>query len=731
MVTPKVTSRYPRPGERIAPYTLREFLLEPLPADVCQRFGAGELRLGDLDETVWDRFPPDVVLRLAERVLERISASHVRKAFQHRHFPRPPAVMDLAGLRLENRTRRCLVREGFDEHPHRLGDHTIGEIMAIRAFGPRCLVDLLCALESSLRPQGAEQALPPEPPKAWLSEELTAAAGRLAGLPQSSSVRREDPRFLRCMRELDVEAETAAALAARLLARTQDPPDLAYTLEQVRRLCERIERMPQLTLEAELIEVFAPVSNPRNAEILIGYYGWRDGRQHTLTEIGQRFGITRERIRQVCAKLTRKPRGLTAILAPVMDRVLATIDARLPGSAAAIEAELVRRGWTAVGMPLANVATAARLLDRAVDFRVVEIQPERDGGRSLAVRPQQVGAVLATIDAAKKDVYFHGLATIEEIERIVAARFPEGAGRELVAETLQLVAGFEWLDQASGWFRIEGIGKHGLPKTIDKVLAVAGAVTAAELRAAMARNRRLWKAPPPQDVLLEFCRHIPHVRIEGQRIISDPPRDWQQALTGVELKLVRVLKQHGPVMERGQMEDLCVAEGMNRFSFHAFVSWSPVIVQLGHSVYGLLGTEVPKRRLDALAKARRATRLARRVLAGHGWTDDGRVWLSYRLSKAASTYAVITVPSALKKHVRGRFTLIGPDQRAIGTLATKDGRAWGLGAFLRNQGARINDRILLTLDLQRRTATVSWADDKDNGEGRGATGEGRGLEQME
>ena len=25
------------------------------------------------------------------------------------------------------------------------------------------------------------------------------------------------------------------------------------------------------------------------------------------------------------------------------------------------------------------------------------------------------------------------------------------------------------------------------------------------------------------------------------------------------------------------MEDLCVADGMNRFSFHAFVSWSPVI----------------------------------------------------------------------------------------------------------------------------------------------------------
>ena len=109
---------------------------------------------------------------------------------------------------------------------------------------------------------------------------------------------------------------------------------------------------------------------------------------------------------------------------------------------------------------------------------------------------------------------------------------------------------------------------------------------------------------------------------------------------------------------------------------------------------------------------RRSTRDAQ-VLDSHGWTADGRVWLSYRLSKAASTYAVITVPAALKKVVCGRFTLVSPDGQEIGTLATKDGRAWGLGAFFRQHGARIDDHILLTLDLERRTAMVSWSEEKE------------------
>ena len=60
------------------------------------------------------------------------------------------------------------------------------------------------------------------------------------------------------------------------------------------------------------------------------------------------------------------------------------------------------------------------------------------------------------------------------------------------------------------------------------MLAVAGAVTVGQLRAAVGRNRRMWKEPPPEGVLLEFCRDLPGVKIEGQRIIADPPRDWRK-----------------------------------------------------------------------------------------------------------------------------------------------------------------------------------------------------------
>ena len=503
-----------------------------------------------------------------------------------------------------------------------------------------------------------------------------------------------------------------------------------------------------MPLERELIDVFASSPFQRNRDILIGYYGWGDGRQHTLTEVGARFGITRERVRQVCAKLTKK--GKTgSIAAPTMDRALTLIISRLPCSATQLEAELAEEGFTAVGMSIESVGVGARLLNRPVAFQVVNVHSGQEG--RLVALPDQIPIVMAAVDVAKRDVYFHGLTTIEQTQRAVASakmgsstdpspvrggssrrssvaggsnrrlpalgrKSPPGrsgkldpsALSHLVRQTVPLIDGFSWLDEAAGWFHLRPIQSHGLPKAIDKVLSVAGTITAAQLQTALGRNRRLWKKPPPENVLLEFCRRLPGVRVEDERIISDPPRDWKKSLTGVEAKLVAMLKAHGPVMERGTMEDLCVGDGMNRFSFHAFVSWSPVIAQFGHSIYGLLGAEVSRAQVQELLAKRRASRSNHRVLDRHGWTDNGRVWLSYRLSKAASTYAVITIPAALREVVNGRFEFVDADGRPIGTLATKDGRAWGLGAFLRKHDAQIGDHIVLTLDLQKRTAAVTW-----------------------
>ena len=188
MATPKVANRYPRPGERIAPLALRDVLTEPIPKRLRDRLGGAELRLCDLDESVmaaisagddqpsWPK-PWSIAFRLIRRL----------RTLQIAVFRVLMPGLRLDDLRLENRTRRCLMREGLDDQLERLGNYTLGEILSIRAFGPRCLLDLLTALESLQKTAGGGKKRDKASSK--LSAELTAEAEKLAAL-EAVTIRR-------------------------------------------------------------------------------------------------------------------------------------------------------------------------------------------------------------------------------------------------------------------------------------------------------------------------------------------------------------------------------------------------------------------------------------------------------------------------------------------------------------------------------------------------------------
>ncbi len=288
-------NRYPRLGERIAPATLSQVLSEPIPSRLSAGTPVDGLRLADLDETVWAKLPRQAVMELADIVLARVASGCARRVFHDRHFPHPPETLRLDQLPLEHRTRLCLARQGLRDDSEPLCDRTIGDVLSIRAFGPRCLVDLLSAMESHLAKEKC------------LDRELTREAEKLAALPLARLVRDDDPRFRSLMGEIDPGAVTAQNLAERLVERSQDPPDPVYATEQVCRLRERIAAISGWTLEEELAQLFASTGNLRNRDIVIGYYGWRDGRRHTLAEIGGRYGMTRERTRQILRQAGQTP----------------------------------------------------------------------------------------------------------------------------------------------------------------------------------------------------------------------------------------------------------------------------------------------------------------------------------------------------------------------------------------------------------------------------------------
>ena len=58
----------------------------------------------------------------------------------------------------------------------------------------------------------------------------------------------------------------------------------------------------------EMTEQVLNMLTPREERVIKMRFGLEDGTEHTLEEVGQKFGVTRERIRQIEAKALRKLR---------------------------------------------------------------------------------------------------------------------------------------------------------------------------------------------------------------------------------------------------------------------------------------------------------------------------------------------------------------------------------------------------------------------------------------
>jgi hypothetical protein len=168
---------------------------------------------------------------------------------------------------------------------------------------------------------------------------------------------------------------------------------------------------------------------------------------------------------------------------------------------------------------------------------------------------------------------------------------------------------------------------------------------------------------------------------------------------------VEVLKEHGQVMERGALEQVCASRGVNRFSFNAVIMWSPVITPHGNGIYGVLEATINPSTLNSIIKQRAETPVSR-VLKGQGMTKDGKPYLAYELSRSAISSGLVTIPTAMGQQLKGNFTIRVDGGKKAGTLAARNGCGWGLGPLLRRSDSKPGDHLLVIFDLDGREATV-------------------------
>lgn len=440
----------------------------------------------------------------------------------------------------------------------------------------------------------------------------------------------------------------------------------------------------------------------RNKQIVMKHFGWDGCGVKTLEEVGEEFGLTRERVRQLIVKFVRRiewrVQRRKICHTPLLDRALKFVTEELPKPAASIEAKLATEGITEKPFRIEGLQTAAKLLRRTIPFQIVIFEKKR-----FIVPPGLVEAPKMIRSLAKKAIEHWGVSTVSDIVSKIEEETGQFVQVDFVVWVLFLLKGFTFLDKSHSWFWISSVPRNRLVNQIEKILSVASEIHIAELRTGIARHRRMRGLAPPRPVLLNLCRKLSWCRVAGSIIAADPPLNWEKILSGTnEWAMALVLKEHGPVLSRASFEEICLELGLNRNSFSIVLGYSPIITKHAIGVYGLRGTKVS----PGLVESLKPKRISMSVLKDFGWTPEGEIWIALKLSRGMISSGVFSVPAAMGEFLQGLFTLRTTDEASIGNLNIRDYSGWSLKGFFQRRGGDPGDYLVLVFNLGTRSAVV-------------------------
>lgn len=466
--------------------------------------------------------------------------------------------------------------------------------------------------------------------------------------------------------------------------------DVALTAP-VESLCLSSTPKPAV-LEEELYGAVRLVSTERNAEILVKLWGWSSHAPRTLDSVGKDYELTRERVRQIEAQTLRRLRK-HHFEVPLLDAAVDALRRVVPDIESALGAALRECGVSRSDFNPQGLQSAAELLGAKWPFESLNFRKKRLLvliGKGETYRKAVSLVRRKTSDQGCMNILSPASELKMEESQIPALRRVLDAASEV-----------EWLDDAREWVYSLRANRNRLSNLCSKVLGVAPRVHLSELRHAVSKSRRLAMCPP-QRILGSFVERCGLGRVEDSIVLAKPGSGTAPAEESAEGLMLRVLDEHGPVMDGEVFAEECIAAGVNATTFYIYRASSPVIGSLGANVYCKVGTCVPPGTVEDIVARRQ---VVKRVF-DYGWTSVGRLWCGTGLSRMVITFGSIALPTFVTDLVQGEWNVVLSDGSEYGKVTCRDTFIWSFSRTFSVLGAEPTDLAIFEFDLKSRKVWV-------------------------
>lgn len=441
----------------------------------------------------------------------------------------------------------------------------------------------------------------------------------------------------------------------------------------------------------------------------------------TLQAIGNKFGVTRERVRQILEKMIRLA-GDAKITLPALSRLRSALSESAVRTVADFEAE---HAELLGGVTLGD---AGRFAQEIAGSGLALAGGRKFGATGSALPPLILdpaleGLAVTVRSAARRMIRSCGAAHILFVTGMASADLGRAVAVGDVASVLEALDGMEWLstDREWFWFGADAASNRALDAT-RKVLAAAGRrVDVDDLHQALGRSRRAFyrgtsrpeaTAPPEIEIPLEALRdllsRVPWLTVvqKNDFVLAAEVKE-EDVLSSSELAVVRAIREHGGALPRHVLLRQFVGTGVFSLpSLHQVLAHSPVIRQLRRGVYAVRGVEVTP---SAYSRAVQSAFANGDPTQDRGPSADGQYEFELSLSEYAVRNMVASIPmwvaGALPRGVYEAEGLVA-GSFVIGTTRTAPGRVRGLVAMLRRAGVGAGERLHIEIHPESRKARI-------------------------
>jgi transcriptional regulator with XRE-family HTH domain len=439
----------------------------------------------------------------------------------------------------------------------------------------------------------------------------------------------------------------------------------------------------------------------RTAEIFALRYGVAGEDSSILQVIGDNFGLTRERVRQIVDKAIKRLR-LTKIETPITDSIFNKILAYLPASVADLDQEFREQ----LGESL-SIESLDRFSREILGKGRVHVT-ERPGGMAKAWDKVVTNPVThneaklrAIRDAAFDMIRSCGGAQINWVAGTASWQCGEVVTAQDILKACRIIPGFHWLVEEDGWFWFgEEMPENRVLNLSKKMLAVAGRrLDTEDIQQGLSRARRYYYDPnrprpimiePPFKVVKAILSQVSWVKvIQSDDFVADPMIPVEDVLSDSELQIFKLMLRSGGVMSRYEIKK--ATQGLfSDIMLSVNLDNSPIFSWLEIGVFALRGRQL------SITSIQRAMESVRGTLAKPIELVNGSVNFQLALTAYHLRNKFLEVPVKVCPYMEdGEYVVDGFDTPARSSIKYR--RIYHLIQKMIKMGYGAGDRVTIQI----------------------------------